>query len=288
MTKVLNPRPQESRLSWYMGETRKYAMLDAETETALARRWRKTRDAEAAGQLVGSHLRLVAKIARSYRGYGQPLSDLIAEGNLGLMQALQHFDPERGVRFSTYAVFWIRAQLQDYVMRSSSLVRIGTTAAQKKLFFTLRRAQAELGENHGGDPSPAAVTVIADKLNVRESEVIDMGRRLAARDASLNARVGTDGDAEWQDYLMDDAPDQEKRLVETDEFEKRSAYLDGALEQLNERERQIVIGRRLKDDPLTLQDLSRQYGISRERVRQIEVRAMQKLGRLVRARAMAA
>lgn len=287
MKKTLEQRPQESPPAWYRAAIRKYPMLDARTETHLARRWRKNKDPEATRQLIGSHLRLVAKIARGYLGYGQPLGDLVAEGNLGLMQALKRFDPERGVRFSTYAMWWIRATIGDYVMRSSSLVRIGTTPAQKKLFFKLRRAQAEIDEIHGGDLSPLAVTAIADRLDVGEAEVIDMSRRLAARDASLNARVAEDGDAEWQDYLIDESPDQEARLVEADERGKRQGFLDGALMQLNERERHIVVERRLKDDPLTLEDLSHQYGISRERVRQIEERALQKLGRSVRTQALA-
>lgn len=261
-------------------------MLDAETEVQLATQWRKTRDPKAASQLVGSHLRLVAKMARGYLGYGQPLDDLIAEGNLGLMQALQRFDPERGVRFSTYAILWIRAQLRDYVMRSSSLVRIGTTAAQKTLFFKLRSVQAKLDEINGGELSPIAVTAIAKNLDVRESEVIEMSRRLAARDASLNMRRAPDSDMEWQDFLLDESQGQEDRLAETDEFEHRYDHLKGALEQLKPRERDIVLKRRLEEEPQTLQDLSQHYGISRERVRQIEARALEKLGRSVRARAL--
>jgi len=288
MKKILNPRPQVGSLMGYMAETRKYALLDAETEYQLAKRWQQTRDPKAAGQLVGSHLRLVVKIARSYLGYGQPLSDLISEGNLGLMHALRRFDPDRGVRFSTYAILWIRAHLQDYVMRSSSMVRIGTTAAQKKLFLKLRQAESQIGEIHGGELSAAGVTRIANKFKVRESEVIGMNRRLMARDVSLNMGVGADGDAKWQDYLRDESQNQEDRLVETDELEKRRGYLAGALEQLNERERRIVVERQLRDDPLTLADLGQRYGISRERVRQIETRALEKLRRLVRAESSAA
>ena len=278
-------RRGESRLARYMGATRKYAMLDAGSEIRLAARWRKTRDPKAAGQLIGSHLRLAAKMARGYLGYGQPLDDLVAEGNLGLMHALQRFDPARGVRFSTYAILWIRAQLRDYVMRSSSLVRIGTTAAQKTLFFKLRSTQAELGEIHGGELSPGAVSAIAKRLAVKEPEVVEMSHRMAARDASLNMRRAVDGDMEWQDFLRDESQDQEDRLVEADEFEHRHRYLEGALKELNARERDIVVKRRLNEEPPTLQDLSRQYGISRERVRQIEARAVEKLGRSVRAQA---
>jgi len=288
MKKIPDPRPQNGPLTAYMAETRKYALLDADAELQLAKRWQQTRDPKAAGQLVGSHLRLVVKIARSYLGYGQPLSDLISEGNLGLMHALRRFDPDRGVRFSTYAILWIRAHLQDYVMRSSSMVRIGTTAAQKKLFFKLHQAQSQIGEIHGGELSAAGVTRIANKFKVRESEVIDMNRRLMARDASLNMGVGADGDAEWQDNLRDESQNQEDRLVETDELEKRRGFLAGALEQLNERERRILVERQLRDDPLTLADLGQRYGISRERVRQIETRALEKLGRLVRAESSAA
>lgn len=277
----------KSELSAYLAETRKYPILDAGAEVRLVKRWRKTRDPKDADTLIGSHLRLVIKIARGYLGYGQPLGDLIAEGNLGLMQALQRFDPERGFRFSTYAIWWIRAQLQDYVMRTSSLVRIGTTAAQKKLFFNLRRVQASLDEIHGGDLPDTAVATIAKKLAVRNSEVVDMSRRLAARDASLNRTVTPEGDAEWQDLLVDETENQETRLVKADELEKRRSHLDRALAELGERERHILVERRLKDDPLTLEDLGQHYGISRERVRQIEARALEKLGRSVRTQAFA-
>jgi len=288
MNRTSKQHRRDGSLTYYMAETRKYAMLDAETEFRLAKQWQQTRDPKAAGQLVGSHLRLVAKIARSYLGYGQPLGDLISEGNVGLMHALQRFDPDRGVRFSTYAILWIRAQLQEYVMRSASLVRMGTTAAQKKLFFKLRRAQSEIDEIGGGELSPTAVTFLANNLKVRESEVIDMSRRLMARDASLNVRVNLDGDAEWQDYLKDESLNQEDRLVESDELAKRHDLLAEALKHLSNRERHIVVERRLSDNPLTLEDLGQRYGISRERVRQIEARALGKLGHLVRTQALAA
>lgn len=288
MNKPSNRHRHDGSLTHYMAETRKYALLDAETEFRLAKQWQQARDPKAAGQLIGSHLRLVAKIARGYLGYGQPLGDLISEGNVGLMHALQRFDPDRGVRFSTYAILWIRAQLQEYVMRSASLVRMGTTAAQKKLFFKLRRAQSEIDEIGGGELSPAAVTYLATNLQVRESEVIDMSRRLMSRDASLNVRVDLDGDAEWQDYLKDESLSQEDRLVEIDELAKRRGLLAGALKRLSKRERHIVVERRLSDKPLTLEDLGQRYGISRERVRQIEARALAKLGHLVRTQALAA
>ncbi len=279
---------QADPLSRYMTEMRKYPMLDADTEISLVERWQKSRDQAAADQIIGSHLRLVIKIARGFLGYGLPLSELIAEGNLGLMQALVRFDPAHGNRFSTYAIWWVRAQLQEYVMRSASLVRIGTTAAQKKLFFNLRRVQAAHNEIHGGDLSPEAVSSIATELAVRESEVVEMSHRLAARDASLNELVDSEGDAEWQDFLMDEAPDQERRLVQSDELQQRRALMHSALERLTERERNILTARRLSEDPPTLEDLSHKYGVSRERVRQIEARALEKLGANMRHMAAAA
>jgi RNA polymerase sigma-32 factor len=287
MIKTYKPA-QADVLSRYMTEMRKYPMLSAETELRLVEQWRKERDPKAADQIIGSHLRLVIKIARGFLGYGMPLSELISEGNLGLMQALVRFDPIHGARFSTYAIWWVRAQLQEYVMRSASLVRIGTTAAQKKLFFNLRRVQAAHDEIHGGELSAGAVNSIATELDVREGEVIEMSRRLSARDASLNENVDSDGDAEWQDFLMDESPDQEKRLVQSDELTQRRAMMDSALGKLTDRERHILTARRLSEDPPTLEDLSHQYGVSRERVRQIEARALEKLGANVRMQAAAA
>jgi RNA polymerase sigma-32 factor len=287
MIKTSRPM-QADPMSRYMAEMRKYPVLEAETELKLVERWRKNRDQAAADQIIGSHLRLVAKIARGFMGYGMPLSELIAEGNLGLMQALVRFDPEHGNRFSTYAIWWIRAQLQEYVMRSASLVRIGTTAAQKKLFFNLRRVQAAHNEIHGGELSPEAVSSIAKQLQVREGEVVEMSRRLGGRDSSLNDSVDSEGDAEWQDFLTDDTPDQEKRLVQSDELEQRRELMNSALAKLSERERRILTARRLSEDPPTLEDLSHEYGVSRERVRQIEARALEKLGANMRDLAAAA
>jgi RNA polymerase sigma-32 factor len=275
-------QPFTNELSHYLAETRKYPVLDAETEQRLVRRWHKKRDRKALDQLAGSHLRLVIKMARSFRGYGLPLDDLIAEGNLGLMQAIERFDPSRGFRLSTYAIWWIRAQLQDFVLRSSSLVRMGTTAAQKRLFFNLRRLAAEHDDIGGGDLSPEVVQSIADTLKVQKSEVIEMSRRMGGKDSSLNERVDLDGDAERQDFLMDDSPDPEELLGEQDELEKRRDLLAAALGELTPRERQILVDRRLKDEPLTLEDLGTHFGVSRERVRQIEARALIKLGKAMR------
>lgn len=262
---------------------RKYPYLDLETEQRLVKRWRAKRDRAALDRLVGSHLRLVIKTARGYLGYGLPLDDLIAEGNLGLMHAIERFDPARGFRLSTYAIWWIRAQLQDYVMRTSSLVRMGTTAAQKRLFFNLRRVASAHGELQGGDPSPEAVKKIARELGVRESEVLDMSRRMGGRDASLNERLDVDGDAERQDFLVDDTPDQEMRLADADELAKRRSILATALDTLSPRERQILVERQLSDEPPTLEDLGIHFGVSRERVRQLEARALAKIGKVVRS-----
>jgi len=273
----------QSALSHYLGEVRKYPYLDLETEQRLVKRWRAKRDRAALDRLVGSHLRLVIKTARGYLGYGLPLDDLIAEGNLGLMHAIERFDPARGFRLSTYAIWWIRAQLQDYVMRTSSLVRMGTTAAQKRLFFNLRRVASAHGELQGGDPSPEAVKKIARELGVRESEVLDMSRRMGGRDASLNERLDVDGDAERQDFLVDDTPDQEMRLADADELAKRRSILATALDTLSPRERQILVERQLSDEPPTLEDLGIHFGVSRERVRQLEARALAKIGKVVRS-----
>lgn len=260
-------------------------MLDPVHERALAERWRDSQDPEAARQLVGSHLRLVVKIARSYNGYGFPLGELIAEGNVGLMQALAKFDPDRGFRFATYAMWWIRAAIQEHILHNWSLVKLGTTAAQKKLFFNLRRLKSQLGEIGGGDLPPEAVASIARDLEVEESEVIDMNRRLASGDATLNAHMSEDGDREWVETLVSDDETQEERLAEASELTWRRELLSGAMDTLNERERHILLERRLKDEPATLEELSQVYGVSRERIRQIEVRAFERLQKAMLAAA---
>jgi RNA polymerase sigma-32 factor len=252
-------------------------MLSEAEEGELSRRWRDQGDEEALRRLAGSHLRLVVKMAMGNRGYGLPVSDLISEGNLGLMQAIEKFDPERGFRLSTYAKWWIRAAIQDYILRSWSLVKIGTTAAQKKLFFNLRKLKHQLREIGGGDLSPEKVTWIAGELGVPEEEVVQMNRRLAGPDPSLNTAVGEDEDTERQDWLVSEEEDQETRLGEHEELLLRRRMLGAAMRQLDERERRILIERRLRENPITLEGLSRQYSISRERVRQIEVRAFEKV-----------
>jgi RNA polymerase sigma-32 factor len=254
-------------------------MLTLEEEEDLSRRWRDHRDEEAVRQLAGSHLRFVVKIAKSYRGYGLPFTDLISEGNVGLMKALEKFDPERGVRLATYAQWWIKATIQEYVLKSWSLVKIGTTGAQKKLFFNLRKMKARLELFEEGDLPHEQVATIARDLDVTEDDVIAMNRRLAGPDHSLNAPLRTDGDgdAEWQDWLVDDSESPEARLTVSDEADKRRALMNSAMQGLNDRERHILTERRLRDEPVTLEVLSQHYGISRERVRQIEVRAFEKL-----------
>jgi RNA polymerase sigma-32 factor len=227
--------------------------------------------------LVGSHLRLVVKMARDFAGYGLPLADLIAEGNVGLMQAVEKFDPERGFRFNTYALWWIRAAMQSHVLHNWSMVKLGTTAAQKKLFFNLRRVKREMQELESGDLSPETVSAIATKLEVSETDVVDMNRRLAAADSSLNAVTATEGDMEWQDLLVDQRPDQESIVVDADELASRRRLLALGMEKLNDRERRILVERRMKEEPATLEELSKQYAVSRERVRQIEMRAFEKL-----------
>ncbi len=279
------PSPEGS-LSRYLQEIRKFPMLEPQQEYMLAKRWEEHEDADAAHQLVTSHLRLVAKIAMGYRGYGLPVGELIAEGNVGMMQAVKRFDPERGFRLATYAMWWIRAAMQEYILRTWSLVKIGTTAAQKKLFFNLRKIKGQIQAIDEGDLSPENVTLIATKLSVPEQDVVSMNRRLAAPDNSLNAPVRADGDGEWQDWLVDDTIDQETELAEREELEQRRTLLHQAMSGLNERERHILTERRLKEDPLTLEDLSQEYGISRERVRQIEVRAFEKLQRAIRKAAV--
>lgn len=264
-------------LEWYLEQTRKFPILDLDEERRLARGWREAQDSEAARQLLGSHLRLVVKIARGFGGYGIPMAELVAEGNVGLMRALVRFDPERGFRFATYAMWWVRAAIQEYILHSRSLVKIGATAGRKKLFFNLRRLKSQLGELGEGDLAPDAVARIARKLEVCEDEVVEMNRRLASGDQSLSAPMRTDGEAEWQDMLVADGQDQESMVVEARELEWRRDLLAKALETLNERERHILKGRRLRDEAMTLADLGDVYGVSRERVRQIEVRAFEKL-----------
>ena len=273
----------EGGLSRYLAEIRKFPLLDPQEEYMLAKRWREHEDREAAHKLVTSHLRLVAKIAMGYRGYGLPINEVIAEGNIGLMQAVKRFEPERGFRLATYAMWWIRAAIQEYILRSWSLVKLGTTAAQKKLFFNLRRVKGQIEALEEGDLRPEQVTDIAKRLGVPEEEVVNMNRRLASPDSSLNTPLGAESDSEWQDWLADDSLDQETRLAETEELEERRTLLSTALDELTPRERDILEARRLRDDPMTLEDLSVKYDISRERVRQIEVRAFEKLQEKMKA-----
>ena len=267
----------EQSLNRYLSEIRKFPLLQPEQEYMLAKRFQEHGDTDAAAQLVTSHLRLVAKIAMGYRGYGLPTSELISEGNIGLMQGVKKFEPDRGFRLATYAMWWIRASIQEYILRSWSLVKMGTTAAQKKLFFNLRRLKGQMQAIEDGDLQPEQVAKIARMLAVPEQDVVSMNRRLAAPDNSLNAPVRADSEGEWQDWLVDESDSQESALADREELSGRKALLSGALKTLNERERHILIERRLKDNPTTLEDLSQQYGISRERVRQIEVRAFEKL-----------
>ncbi|MDQ2103258.1 RNA polymerase sigma factor RpoH [Azospirillum isscasi] len=272
----------ESNLSRYLQEIRKFPMLAAEEEYMLAKRWQEIEDSEAAHKLVTSHLRLVAKIAMGYRGYGLPLSELISEGNVGMMQAVKRFDPDRGFRLATYAMWWIRAAIQEYILHSWSLVKMGTTAAQKKLFFNLRRLKGQMQAIEEGDMSAEQVRHIATTLDVPEQDVVNMNRRLGAPDHSLNAPLRADSEGEWQDWLVDETANQEISLAESEELGKRRKLLSAAMENLNERERDILVERRLRDNPTTLEDLSQKYGISRERVRQIEVRAFEKLQKAIR------
>ena len=279
--------PDEGSLGRYLSEIRKFPMLEPEEEFMLAKAWREHGDAESAHRLVTSHLRLVAKIAMGYRGYGLPVSELISEGNVGMMQAVKRFDPDKGFRLATYAMWWIRAAIQEYILRSWSLVKIGTTAAQKKLFFNLRRMKGKLAAFEEGDLRPEHVSQIAHKLAVPEADVVSMNRRLSAPDHSLNAPLKVDGEGEWQDWLVDDTPDQESRLAESEELSIRRGLLNDAMGDLTDRERDILSRRRLVEDPVTLEDLSQEYGISRERVRQIEVRAFEKLQKAMRGAARA-
>ena len=273
----------EGNLTRYLQEIRKFPMLEPNEEYMLAKAWREHDDSDSAHRLVTSHLRLVAKIAMGYRGYGLPLAELISEGNVGMMQAVKRFDPEKGFRLATYAMWWIRAAIQEYILHSWSLVKIGTTAAQKKLFFNLRKLKGQMQAIEDGDLSPERVTAIAEKLDVSETDVISMNRRLGSPDSSLNAPLRQDGEGEWQDWLVDDQQQsQESRLAEDEEMQNRRRLLNLAMESLNERERHILTERRLRDDPTTLEDLSQEYDISRERVRQIEVRAFEKLQKAIK------
>lgn len=274
-------------LTQFLKETRKYEYLTPDQERDLALRWRDRQDRAALDKLIGSHLRLVFKMARGYQGYGLPLSDLIAEGNVGVMQAAQKFDPDKGFRFATYASWWVRAAIQEYVLHNWSLVKIGTTAAQKKLFFSLRRLKArmnDLDSAGSGDLSPEAVESIATELNVPHAEVVEMNRRLGM-DRSLNASLAEDGDSEWQDLLADDRPDQETLLAGAEERRRRQQFLKLGLGVLDDRERQILVARRLREEPLTLEELSQHFHVSRERVRQLEVRAFEKVQKAVMAQA---
>ncbi|MBL6622817.1 MAG: RNA polymerase sigma factor RpoH [Alphaproteobacteria bacterium] len=277
----------DGNLSRYLDQIRQFPMLQADEEYMLAKSWAERGDVEAAHQLVTSHLRLVAKIAMGYRGYGLPLSDLISEGNLGMMHAVKKFDPERGFRLATYAMWWIKASIQEYILRSWSLVKIGTTAAQKKLFFNLRRIKGQIDAIDGGDLKPEQVTHIADELNVSEADVVSMNQRMAGGDHSLNAPVSMEGEGagEWQDWLEDDRTDQETNFAEAEEFSARQTLMQEALAGLNEREQRIIEARRLSEPPLTLEELAAEFSVSRERIRQIEVRAFEKLAEAVKSRA---
>ncbi len=280
---VMSP---EGGLSRYLSDIRKFPMLGKEEEFMLAKRWREHQDFDSARQLVNSHLRLVAKIAMGYRGYGLPIEEVISEGNVGLMQAVKKFEPDKGFRLATYAMWWIRASIQEYILRSWSLVKMGTTAAQKKLFFNLRKAKSEISALEEGDLHPDQVRLIATKLGVLDEEVVSMNRRLSGPDASLNAPLRADSENEWQDWLADDnAVSQETVLAESEEKSIRMSLLEEAMTELTDRERHILTQRRLQDDPTTLEELASQYGVSRERVRQIEVRAFEKLQKAMRAAA---
>ncbi|KFI24271.1 RNA polymerase sigma 70 [Haematobacter missouriensis] len=277
-TNLPAPSPEQG-LNRYLQEIRKFPMLDPNEEYMLAKRWVDHQDAGAAHKLVTSHLRLAAKIAMGYRGYGLPQAEVISEANVGLMQAVKRFEPEKGFRLATYAMWWIRASIQEYILRSWSLVKLGTTSAQKKLFFNLRKAKARIGALEEGDLRPENVKQIAHDLNVTEDEVIAMNRRLSGSDASLNAMVGSEGDSatQWQDWLEDEGADQASDFAERDELEARRELLEEAMGVLNDREKDILVQRRLSEAPVTLEDLSGQYDVSRERIRQIEVRAFEKL-----------
>ncbi|HEY5965523.1 MAG TPA: RNA polymerase sigma factor RpoH [Xanthobacteraceae bacterium] len=277
----------EGGLTRYLEEIRRFPMLEPQQEYMLAKRWKEHGDRDAAHQLVTSHLRLVAKIAMGYRGYGLPISEVISEGNVGLMQAVKRFEPDKGFRLATYAMWWIKASIQEYILRSWSLVKMGTTANQKKLFFNLRKAKSKISALQEGDLRPDQVQTIAKRLGVTEQDVVDMNRRLGG-DASLNAPIRDDGESgEWQDWLADDSESQESVMAEHEELDNRRKALSSALEVLNDRERRIFEARRLADDPVTLEDLAAEFGVSRERVRQIEVRAFEKVQKAVKNRVAA-
>ena len=275
----------EQGLSRYLTEIRKFPMLPKEEEFMLAKRWQEHEDSEAAEKMVTSHLRLVAKIAMGYRGYGLPIAEVISEGNVGLMQSVKKFDPDKGFRLATYAMWWIRASIQEYILRSWSLVKLGTTAAQKKLFFNLRRIKGEINAIEQGDLRPEQVTEIATRLNVSEKEVISMNGRMSGSDASLNVPMGQDGDMEWMDWLADEEPNQATEFANKQEHDARMDLLTQAMSGLNEREQHIITERRLTDEPKTLEALSEIYNVSRERIRQIEVRAFEKLQKAMQAMA---
>ena len=283
-TNLPAPSPEQG-LNRYLQEIRQFPMLEPEEEYMLAKRWVEEGDTEAAHKMVTSHLRLAAKIAMGYRGYGLPQAEVVSEANVGLMQAVKRFDPEKGFRLSTYAMWWIRAAIQEYILRSWSLVKLGTTSAQKKLFFNLRKAKNRIGALEEGDLRPENVARIANDLGVTEDEVTSMNRRMAGGDASLNVMVGQDGDSstQWQDWLEDEDADQAGDIAERDELETRRGMLAAAMDVLNEREADILTRRRLADEPETLEDLSKVYDVSRERIRQIEVRAFEKLSERMRA-----
>ena len=277
----------EGGLGRYLREIRQFPMLQPEEEFMLAKSWREHGDRQAAHRLVTSHLRLVAKIAMGYRGYGLPISEVISEGNVGLMQAVRRFEPDKGFRLATYAMWWIKASIQEFILRSWSLVKMGTTASQKKLFFNLRKIKGQIQALEDGDLRPDQVKEIARRLGVPQEDVVSMNRRLAG-DTSLNAPVRADSDGEWQDWLVDDTVDQETSLVQSQETSTRLAMLDQAMKKLNDRERRVFQARRLSDDPLTLEELSHEFNVSRERIRQIEVRAFEKVQKAVRTSASAA
>ena len=271
----------EGNLAFYLQEIKKFPILTAEEEYMLAKRYKEHDDTKAAHKLVTSHLRLVAKIAMGYRGYGLPVTDLISEGNVGIMQAVKKFDPERGFRLATYAMWWIRAQIQEYVLHSWSLVKIGTTAAQKKLFFNLKKLKNQLSSIDSGDLSPENAREIASRLNVKEAEVLDMNNRLFSGDQSLNTKVGDEGDVEWQDMIIDSNDTQDNILEHTNELTYRKKIFEQALDVLNDREKEIISLRKLRDKPVKLKELSKKFNISRERVRQIEEKAFEKLQKQV-------
>jgi RNA polymerase sigma-32 factor len=283
-TSTLPTISSEGGLQRYLQEIRQFPMLQPEEEFMLAKRWREHNDREAAHKLVTSHLRLVAKIAMGYRGYGLPIGEVISEGNVGLMQAVKRFEPDKGFRLATYAMWWIKASIQEFILRSWSLVKMGTTASQKKLFFNLRKVKGQIQALEEGDLRPEQVAEIARRLGVPSEDVVSMNRRLSG-DASLNAPVRIDAEGEWQDWLVDETDDQEQILAQGEEASMRHDMLTEAIEKLNDRERRVFEARRLRDDPVTLEDLSQEFGVSRERIRQIEVRAFEKVQKTVKAAA---